>query len=687
MLKKKHEDILNELNLIDFDSPEINSTLDFIEKKQIIDFKIPKEKDKEKDIKFFSEINKYYEPNNILNLLETTLFNDMKTITDNYKSNYDKINEILLQEKIIQEEYAKLMSEIKDNDQIIQIFINFYNDYLKENKAFLIKNEILKNFLEKIILTKEEQDSLMSKKEGDKIDFKIIQKVEGLKNNVEIIQQNSTNFSKTLLLSIKKHYTLIDEMINEKIVIYLKNAFKQFTDKISLKDFKELYILVHFLYNKEQYINFVLKEYTNMRKKFCEGLIKDKYLILSSKNIDSVYTSLNEDFMFYFMKELILISFFFLSEELSIISIEEAYELFIYNGKTNKLSYDKEKEKDKDNKNKEKDNNDKSEEKVDKIFSRLEKVLNNLGKTKEQIFIIEKYISNLNSILYIFDTLFYEYTQKKELEFYQVYKFTLLSYYFCEKLDKILNETELRNKNRTFNSTFITNRNNFSSILRNYENEELKELNKIKLNMINYLKDSQVLITNESIIYQKLSKLIDNYKIIFNLYNQYKPKKEENNTDIVNPYQHELYLYLLDFFDNNEQIDNELNLEILFKIINLLHMLNSSFKYEKNVRLFKSMMDKIVNIILGNVFKDIKYEEVLLLKKSHDETINMLENMMDKIQLNITNINYIQDFNVKETIKENIKEQIRNIYQKKLKESNNSLTITEEELKNYLDII
>ena len=129
MLKKKHKDILNELNLIDFDSPEINSTLDFIEKKQIIDFKIPKEKDKEKDIKFFSEINKYYEPNNILNLLETTLFNDMKTITDNYKSNYDKINEILLQEKIIQEEYAKLMSEIKDKDRVIQISINFYNDY------------------------------------------------------------------------------------------------------------------------------------------------------------------------------------------------------------------------------------------------------------------------------------------------------------------------------------------------------------------------------------------------------------------------------------------------------------------------------------------------------------------------------------------------------------------------------
>ena len=676
MSKKKHEDILKDLESINFDSPEIKDSLDFIEKKQIIDFKIPKDKEQEKDINFFSEINKYYDPNNILNLLEATLFNDMKTITDNYKSNYDKINKILLQEKIIQEEYAKLISEIQNNDEIIQIFINFYTDYLKENKNFLIKNEILKNFLDTIILTKEERESLTSKMENEKINFKIINKVESLKNNVEIIQQNSTNFSKTLLLSIKKHYTLIDEMINEKIVVYLKNAFKQYNDKISLKDFKELYILIHFLYNKGQYIDFVLKEYTNMRKKFCESIIKDKYLILSSKNVDSVYTNLNEDFMFYFMKELILISFFFLSEELSIISIEDAYELFIYNGKTNKLSSDG------------KENNEnKSEEKIEKIFSRLENVLNSLGKTKEQIFIIEKYISNLNSILYIFDTLFFEYTQKKELEFHQVYKFTLLSYYFCEKIDIILNETELRNKNKTFNSTFLTNRNNFSSILRNYENEELKQLNKIKSNMISYLKDSQVLVSNESVINQKINKLINNYKIIFELYQQYKPKKEENNTEIVNPNQHELYLYLLDFFDNNEQIEEEKNLEILFKIINLLHLLNSNFKSEKNVRLFKSLIDKIVNIILSNVFTDVKYEEVLKQKKSHDETISMVEEMMDKIQLNLVNINYIQDFNTKETIKENIKEQIRNIYQKNLTESNNDLSITEEELKNYLDII
>ena len=667
-IKIKNDEILNALYKIDFDSNETKEVLDFIEKRKIIDImNISSLKEKEKDIKFFSEINKYYNEDNILNIFEKSLFNDMNSITNNYKNDYDKINEILLQEKIIQEEYNKIMDEMNNNEEIIKTVFNFYSQYLKDNKIFLIKNEILKNFLDKILLTKEERDSLTSKKDSEKINLNIIQKINQIKNNIDIIQQNSTNFSKTLLQSIKKHYTLVDEMLNEKIVVYLKTYFKQINEKISLKDFKELKTLIQFLYNKEQYINFVLKEYIIMRKKFCEGIIKDKYLILSSKNIDSVYTYLNEDFMFYFMKELILISFFFIQCDYTFIKIEDAFELFVYNGKGNLMGIN-------------------YNENSLKLFNKLESVLNNFGKNKEKIFEVEKYINNLNNILDIFDVLFLEYTQKKELEFHQVYKFTLLSYYFCEKLDMILNETELTNKNKVLNSTFLTNKNNFSSILRNYENEELKQLNKMKSNLIKYLKDIQILIT-ENEINQKINKLINNYKIIFELYEKYKPQKEENNNDIINPNQHELYLYLLDFFDNNDQIENETNLEILFKIINLLHLLNTNFKSEKNVRLFKSLKDKIVNIILNNVLTEVKYESILSEKKSHNETINVIEELVDKIQINLVNINYIQDFNVKETIKEKIKEQIKDIYQKKLIESNNNLSITEEELKNYLDII
>ena len=667
-IKIKNDEILNALYKIDFDSNETKEVLDFIEKRKIIDImNISSLKEKEKDIKFFSEINKYYNEDNILNIFEKSLFNDMNSITNNYKNDYDKINEILLQEKIIQEEYNKIMDEMNNNEEIIKTVFNFYSQYLKDNKIFLIKNEILKNFLDKILLTKEERDSLMSKKDSEKINLNIIQKINQIKNNIDIIQQNSTNFSKTLLQSIKKHFTLVDEMLNEKIVVYLKTYFKQINEKISLKDFKELKTLIQFLYNKEQYINFVLKEYIIMRKKFCEGIIKDKYLILSSKNIDSVYTYLNEDFMFYFMKELILISFFFIQCDYTFIKIEDAFELFVYNGKGNLMGIN-------------------YNENSLKLFNKLESVLNNFGKNKEKIFEVEKYINNLNNILDIFDVLFLEYTQKKELEFHQVYKFTLLSYYFCEKLDMILNETELTNKNKVLNSTFLTNKNNFSSILRNYENEELKQLNKMKSNLIKYLKDIQILIT-ENEINQKINKLINNYKIIFELYEKYKPQKEENNNDIINPNQHELYLYLLDFFDNNDQIENETNLEILFKIINLLHLLNTNFKSEKNVRLFKSLKDKIVNIILNNVLTEVKYESILSEKKSHNETINVIEELVDKIQINLVNINYIQDFNAEETIKEKIKEQIKDIYQKKLIESNNNLSITEEELKNYLDII
>ena len=88
----------------------------------------------------------------------------------------------------------------------------------------------------------------------------------------------------------------------------------------------------------------------------------------------------------------------------------------------------------------------------------------------------------------------------------------------------------------------------------------------MKSNLVVYLKDIQILIT-ENEINKKMNKLINDYKIIFDLYKQYKPQKEENNNDIINPNQHELYLYLLDFFDDNDQIENQTNLEILFKII------------------------------------------------------------------------------------------------------------------------
>ena len=80
-IKIKNDEILNALYKIDFDSNETKEVLDFIEKRKIIDImNISSLKEKEKDIKFFSEINKYYNEDNILNIFEKSLFNDMKII-------------------------------------------------------------------------------------------------------------------------------------------------------------------------------------------------------------------------------------------------------------------------------------------------------------------------------------------------------------------------------------------------------------------------------------------------------------------------------------------------------------------------------------------------------------------------------------------------------------------------------
>ena len=67
--------------------------------------------------------------------------------------------------------------------------------------------------------------------------------------------------------------------------------------------------------------------------------------------------------------------------------------------------------------------------------------------------------------------------------------------------------------------------------------------------------------------------------------------------------------------------------------------------------------------------------------------INLVEHLMEKIQLNLMNINYIQEFMVKENIKEKIKKKVLNIYNKVYENNINLGILTEEELKNYLDII
>ena len=160
-----------------------------------------------------------------------------------HETNMKKLNEILLHEKIIQNEYQNMLTSIKNNEVQINELIDFYSDYLKDNKGFLIRNEILSTFLDKVLISKEEKENLANQELFDETFFMLINKMNSMKDNIDVIQKNSASFSKTLLMSIKEHFSLIDEMLNEKIVIYLKHQFRSKTT-FTLKEYKDIILLL-----------------------------------------------------------------------------------------------------------------------------------------------------------------------------------------------------------------------------------------------------------------------------------------------------------------------------------------------------------------------------------------------------------------------------------------------------------
>jgi len=126
--------------------------------------------------------------------------------------------------------------------------------------------------------------------------------MKNLKNEIKVIERGSESFSKTLLFSIKENYNIIDDLLNEKIVIFLKNNFrsKKFFEN---EEFEIINLCIGYLTGKENYLNFVLKEYTGMRKKILEEALRNKYLKINK--LDEIFKFLIQDFEFYFLKEFI----------------------------------------------------------------------------------------------------------------------------------------------------------------------------------------------------------------------------------------------------------------------------------------------------------------------------------------------------------------------------------------------
>ena len=80
-------------------------------------------------------------------------------------------------------EYQNMLSSIKNNEVQINELIDFYSDYLKDNKGFLIRNEILSTFLDKVLISKEEKENLANQEQFDETFFMLINKIFRMHSN------------------------------------------------------------------------------------------------------------------------------------------------------------------------------------------------------------------------------------------------------------------------------------------------------------------------------------------------------------------------------------------------------------------------------------------------------------------------------------------------------------------------
>ena len=91
---------------------------------------------------------------------------------------------------MVEKEYSNIYNEIAANETSITELVDFYKDYLKNNKNFLIRNEILISFMDKISVSKEYKDNLANKNLFDDCFFSLLDKMHFIKLNIEIIERS-----------------------------------------------------------------------------------------------------------------------------------------------------------------------------------------------------------------------------------------------------------------------------------------------------------------------------------------------------------------------------------------------------------------------------------------------------------------------------------------------------------------
>ena len=471
-----------------------------------------------------NEILTSFSKENIKKSFEKNYFSEIEKLNSIINSKITNLENIVTSHNELEYNYKKIIENISSIEEKVDLTLNFNSDFFNNNKNYLIRNEILKTFLENIIITKEEKENLFEKNLFDENFIKLIKKISGIKTNLNIMEKNSEKFSKNLIFSIKENFNVVDELLNEKIVLFLKdilrNSEKFFNDKdlFNNKNMKNYYknlkedfskefninnwiLALGYLSDKSNYKNFIMKEYVNSRKKIIENIMRQKYLKFTK--IEIIFENLLNDSKILFIKEYLLFQIFFSndlidnSQSNSHSNSNKKDEIFNYNELTSINNYQKQilfefyfnnfyfylKEDEIINEEITSIINSKKKSlshfylkfpDINNFLFKLKQDLNFLRKNLKSKFVDVNFsLNHLNQILYILEEILYDNlnlsknAKNYENDLTENYKILLLSEYFIKNINDFFKEEDLIHF--SFEQKNKQNSINFFTLISNYK--------------------------------------------------------------------------------------------------------------------------------------------------------------------------------------------------------------------------
>jgi len=560
----------------------------------------------------------------IRKLLDDGLNNEIEKLIS--KSNYYISNLYKLSNncKSLQEEHLDILSSLTQKDSKINEMLNFYSDYLRNNKNFLIRNEILKNFVEKVSITKDEKDNLVDKMRFDEKFFVLIDKIINIKLNILVIEKSKTNsnyldnenFSKNLLYSLKENTLLIEELMNEKIFIFLKTMFR--TNKTtSLTDLNNIKKSLSFIYKKENYLNYVLKEYTQYRKKLLDDYLKKKYL--SIHNYEEIIVMIIDDFKHHFIKEIILIHYFFGNQQNT--NVDLYMILQMYNNSNLELKNQKE----------------------------YENFLSSFKESfKNEKLDFASFINLLNVILYSFEQITYDNfkkasnIQQTHENISRIYHFYVMSYLYSQNIEQLSKELNISSiDNLSLYGFLINNKKSLSKTIAKCFSDFSKAIITAKTNFKKFLSSTEIFLSENNsqktvlVFFEEFAKIV---RVYHNYHTLFLEKDRENLNPKLN---NQSFKVLFEFF-NGLDLFKENNLQIICRVINLIDNIIKKFSDLDSFSLIQEEISKLkenVNISINNcvdliyslICKQTNFNEENLFKiTTYEQMINLIEFILDK---------------------------------------------------------